>query len=376
MAAVTNQNYIAQLTGIRIFAVIWIFLYHTSFVFGFQTRFSLSIQWGWFREVIARGAYGVEIFFISSGFVISYVYMRKFYKGLFFEGVRKFYLFRLSKIYPLYVVTLFLTWVFYKLGILDNPMIHQTGSSFLNVALMQTWFLDVLISWNSPAWALSAEWFLYLLFPLFALMLSRIQKPWVLCFILIIVTYIYYIFLINTRPLALPFFTPPFIGTGSLIRAGFGFTLGIILFKFYEKKILGDFPGDFLFVAVCAGIVALLFWDIRRELEIISVTILLTILIYALIKSRHLVFYCFGNRVVVYLGKLSFAFYLIHYPAIRFIDYFYSKADITIQTPALHLLTMTTVLILFSAFFYHLIEVKCQKLVRRWSDKIFLREPQ
>jgi peptidoglycan/LPS O-acetylase OafA/YrhL len=359
-----NKDYIKQLSGIRIFAAIWIFFYHISFVYGFYTSFSALIQWGWLKDIISKGSYGVEIFFISSGFVIPYVYMGKFSKGLIFENVRSFYIFRLSKIYPLYLSTLIITWLLYQLGILDNPMFKVNGSIFLNLTLMQNWVLEKLISWNSPAWALSAEWFLYIVFPLFALFFSKIQKSWVLFLVFLSMTYAYYIFLKNT-PQFVAVFTPPFLGAASLFRSGYCFFCGSVLFKLYEKKILAKLSGDIIFIIISAGIVYLFFSDIRREYEIISVTILLSTLIYALIRSKNIILFFFSNPVIAYLAKLSFAFYLLHYPMIQFINYVYLKGGISIKSPMLHLCALTLIMLIFSALLYHLIEVKCQELIRQ-----------
>lgn len=150
------------LTSIRGVAAVGVVLFHL--------RDSYSGQTNWL-EFFSRGSMGVDLFFVLSGFILAHVYGN-------FNGQapakldwHRFIVARVARIYPLHLVTLLamlmlvMTWPAFARRYEDYT---STFSFVLNLLLIQNWGL-IRVSWNIPSWSISAEWLMYLLFPLLAM---------------------------------------------------------------------------------------------------------------------------------------------------------------------------------------------------------------
>ncbi|WP_245301783.1 acyltransferase [Bradyrhizobium sp. LTSP885] len=128
-----------------------------------------------------NGSYGlfVDMFFILSGFVISYSYPATS------TGIRaygRFMVRRIARIYPLHLLTLLAFAGLVAFGI-AGPTAHSGLADFLyNLFLVQAWGVTDHLSFNTPAWSISAELFCYLLFPLLMLLAASV-RPIVLAII-------------------------------------------------------------------------------------------------------------------------------------------------------------------------------------------------
>lgn len=112
-----------------------------------------------------NGSYGlfVDMFFILSGFVISYSYPATA-PGI--HSYVRFLVRRIARIYPLHLLTL-LAFAALALAGIAGPTSHASPLDFVhNLFLVQAWGITDHLSFNSPAWSISAELFCYLLFPL------------------------------------------------------------------------------------------------------------------------------------------------------------------------------------------------------------------
>lgn len=120
-----------------------------------------------------NGSYGlfVDMFFILSGFVISYSYPTTS------TGIRSYARFlvrRIARIYPLHLLTLFAFLALALVGI-SGPTSHASPTDFIyNLFLVQAWGVTDHLSFNSPSWSISAELFCYLLFPLLMFVATRV----------------------------------------------------------------------------------------------------------------------------------------------------------------------------------------------------------
>jgi len=121
-----------------------------------------------------NGSFGlfVDMFFILSGFVISYSYP----SGS--TGLRSYVRFlvrRIARIYPLHLLTLLVFTALALIGI-AGPTVHTGLTDFLyNLFLIQAWGVTDHLSFNTPAWSISAELFCYLLFPLLMWLASSVR---------------------------------------------------------------------------------------------------------------------------------------------------------------------------------------------------------
>ena len=129
----------------------------------------------WFDGLVNKGFLWVEFFFALSGFVLIHAYGARA-GGIFTpRGFGKFLAARVSRIYPVHIamllVLLALEIILQATGWPPNPT-RGAATFVTNLLLIQAWNIHDNFSWNWPAWFVSAEFLLYLLFP-FILLLRR-----------------------------------------------------------------------------------------------------------------------------------------------------------------------------------------------------------
>ncbi len=166
-----------ELTSLRAFAALHVVLFHNLFLMGDATR-ALP---GWLLTLVGRGFVSVSFFFILSGFVLAYASCDTV-TGFHAER-RSFWVARLARIYPLYLLGFLVDVpraVSYFLGT-NTPLVGAlkalvSGGAYLT--LVQAWLPPVSSAWNAPGWSLSNEAFFYLLFPFLAGAVWRVRTAW------------------------------------------------------------------------------------------------------------------------------------------------------------------------------------------------------
>lgn len=156
----TDAQHIRPLTSLRFFAAFWVVLFH----------YWPALATTGTPLFVAKGYLGVELFFILSGFILCHVYRSEVEAGRFTYG--SFLWARLARVYPLHLATLIgmgmLAAGATAAGFAVDPNILSWESLPANLLLVQAWGLAPQAGWNHPSWSISAEWFAYLTFPLFA----------------------------------------------------------------------------------------------------------------------------------------------------------------------------------------------------------------
>src|SRR6476661_1182191 len=84
------------LTGVRFFAAFYVVLFHFTLWY-----FAAAPQW--VRNIVSSGYVGVDLFFVLSGFVLTYTYL---VPGASHVPRREFWVARIARIYPMYLVAL------------------------------------------------------------------------------------------------------------------------------------------------------------------------------------------------------------------------------------------------------------------------------
>jgi peptidoglycan/LPS O-acetylase OafA/YrhL len=161
---------IRPLTSLRFFAAMWVVIFH------YWPNLSASMP-----GVVGKGYLGVELFFTLSGFILCHVYLDSVADG----GFRYFgFLWaRLARIYPLHLATLAAVGVMALTAQAAGRSIEASVLSWsslpANLLLIHAWGFAPVAGWNHPSWSISAEWFAYLTFPLFAWSAWRLRhRPW------------------------------------------------------------------------------------------------------------------------------------------------------------------------------------------------------
>jgi peptidoglycan/LPS O-acetylase OafA/YrhL len=125
--------------------------------------------------MIARFHLAVDLFFAISGIVIAYKYQGRITN---MQSYNNFMSRRLARLYPLHLITM----LFYvAIGLLalmgslkvDDKLKYNFDILIQNLLLVHAWFPNGVISFNYVSWSISAEFFVYLLFPLISLALAH-----------------------------------------------------------------------------------------------------------------------------------------------------------------------------------------------------------
>jgi peptidoglycan/LPS O-acetylase OafA/YrhL len=182
----------------------------------------------------------VDFFFILSGFVIASAYSGKMADV---RGYRSFMWRRFARLYPLHLLTLLIGvagGLVIGAGRLQpgtNPEVFSTTAIVANLTLTHSFGVTNYGSFNIPSWSISAEMFVYALFPLFAFLASRLPA---LVNALLIVAYVAAIILVR-EALGLRDWTLAWYDFGAL-RAVPTFFAGVLIARLLETTWRGFAP--------------------------------------------------------------------------------------------------------------------------------------
>lgn len=169
---------IAALTGIRAVAALWVFLRHfrheivDALGSGPITQFVIHIS--------NAGYLGVDLFFILSGFILTYTHLDSMGRDWSWKTGLGFLWLRIARVWPLTVVVLLLFGVgFIVQGVVTGNAGNfdqaDPGSFLLHATLTVGWF-PAPLTWNGVDWSVSAEWLAYLTFAIGVVALVRFAR--------------------------------------------------------------------------------------------------------------------------------------------------------------------------------------------------------
>ena len=128
-------------------------------------------------ERLGRLTHLVDFFFVLSGFVLMHTYGQRVNSVSAYAGFMQK---RIARVYPLHFVT---TMVFVAAAALfavtgfqlRDPGAVDTALFGPTLLLLHAWGTTTHPGLNFPSWSISSEFFVYLLFPAFALLLARVR---------------------------------------------------------------------------------------------------------------------------------------------------------------------------------------------------------
>jgi len=315
-----------SLTGLRFFAICAVFIAHAALFTLIRTGADYSV-------LHPLGALGVSLFFVLSGFVLTHAARES-------DTVTAFWRRRFVKIYPSHVVA----WIavmaaFVFAGVprmppgAEVPFSHDLANLFLVQTLIPTDF--TVDGGNGVAWSLVCEMVFYLLFPVLYPLVRRIREERLLLAAAAVVAVGWLLPLCYTALGGAPLGSP--IGADlSLLQLGFAyfwpisrlpeFVLGMVLARLAAHRpsaSIGVLPA----VAVLAVVI------VAGQLFLPSIFLLsaVTLVPLGLLIHAAAVTDLRGSTSLlrapstVFLGKISYAFYLVHYTVLM-VAYFYVPA--------------------------------------------------
>lgn len=265
---------IAILDSLRAFAAISVCLYH------FVCTTTGYIQTEWILNFFSFGKYGVQLFFVISGFIIPWsMYKANYRLNNFFMFLLK----RLARLEPPYLFSLVLAifvlgvrWL--VLGQSENLQEISVPRIFLHFGYLIPFFKDY--EWiNQVYWTLAVEFQYYLFIALIFVPLATLG---IAIRILIYLVFLALAFCFDSR--FLPYWLPVFL-------------LGVLVFLF-KSQIIG--AHEYYVVTFITALFSVYFYSIGEVLYMLLPVVLILYFSDKEFKIGH------------FLGKFSYSLYLMH----------------------------------------------------------------
>lgn len=321
MSQKSLQNYIPALTGVRAMAAYLVFISHFSYIFdgGFPHIF---------QRFFAEFHIGVSIFFVLSGFLITFRYYNSFHltKEWFLQYLKN----RVARIYPMYFLLTVAAFVYYFATgdvKITKGSSHPVGLMFMNITFVRGFFYQYWDTGIAQGWSLTVEECFYFSAPIIFLIAKKYNKfyiqPVVITLSAIMMTFIFKD--VNWHGF---FGNYTFVLCFTFFGRCFEFFVGVQLARYVLKngfkrtnKISFTY-GGFIMIFVCVFIMALQKpiapWLAGLETPIGIITnnyvlcIMVAFFFYGILTEETLFKKFLALPFIELLGKSSYIFYLIH----------------------------------------------------------------
>lgn len=308
---------IKSLESIRFYLALSIFLCHLDTVLVSTEGKKI------YETFFHNGNFAVTFFFVLSGFCMALGYSEKF-SAFLRKDFWKFMNRRLSKIYPLYIITMFLAMLcnigmnFTKSGILRNVAHFLLGATMLQTLTVKYWGIL-----NSVCWYISSIFLIYLVTPFLIHKLHSVKGDMKKLFKIIVIAFGMLIalggaarFILSKDAWELTIYVSPFFRI-------FYYFIGLVLG--YIRKLQPQTGCAFMgmlenFLAIVACIVYFIGMQCDLLNPYVSLLYLLVfgMLIYVLSYEEGIISRFLHNKVNIYLGGLSMEFFMLHYLIVHY----------------------------------------------------------
>lgn len=308
MFTVNDRLYFPSLTAIRAIAAYMVFMAH------FNPFYETSVY-----TYVSKFYVGVTLFFVLSGFLITY----KYYDNKKFN-LKEYIYNRFIRIYPLFFLivtaTLLLRAVFQGY---DDPW-QFLVIYLMNITFLKGFFWDYFFSGLMQGWSLTVEETFYLMAPFLFFLIKKTKLSFLILPLFFVATGLllvsifskidFYGFFGNYRLM----FSGTFFGRCIDFFCGMYLAVLVKENRFIKIKLHLTYIG-LVSIAVCIYLIPLQDKITAYQIDIwhlISSYLLLPISVvvfyYGLLSESTFITKLLSNKLFVLLGKSSYAFYLIH----------------------------------------------------------------
>lgn len=366
-----NNNHFKNLDTIRFIAASMVVTAHVILPAFKYWNIENSIAWS-FLSFIGSGSLGVQIFFVLSGFLISYLLIKEHEKQQAIS-LKKFYMRRILRIWPLYfLVMLFSFLIIPYLKSFQGNVIHFEDLPYYlsftsNFAVLHNIGSETIA--KSITWSIAIEEQFYVFWPLLFLFPKR---TWLFSILFIILFSLgfqiihsdeYYVLYLHTisllSDLAIGGLLAFLIKDSKKIKSFFENATNITHLFLFAAPLIIFFYGE--------GIFHFQYGVILQRFSM-SLSIALLISAQALSK-KHSVFHLSNWKCATRLGKYTYGIYLIHPIVVELITMvvFYLKIPNTSFISAMAIgLTIFIVSVLLSIISYKYYESRFLKIKEKY----------
>ena len=347
-------------TAIRGIAALLVVAYHFQF-----STYLLPVETA--LPMLKRGYVFVDLFFVLSGFIISYVNAAEKPHVINQDFVIRFIKKRLIRLYPLMLFCLGYLLVF---RVAVDIIFYLTGRNLIfawtpesiailigQLTLTNAW-LPFAPDWNIPSWSISAEMFAYLLFPLLLLTYRRSQALFFASAALIITGF--YIWAVGHGTLDIISLQAPW-------RCVAGFLLGMII---YLMRASVDRLSVSLLTTIQLGAVAAIIAVLNLPVNDVAVIPAFVLLVLTTWTDRGVLGAVLRLPMFAWLGRHSYSIYLNHVPVIAIFWFVWIRTAPSLPLPldiarVLWIVIAMAAVLLVSAWTYARVELPAQRALTR-----------
>jgi peptidoglycan/LPS O-acetylase OafA/YrhL len=361
-----TQRYIVSHTSIRGIAALLVVCYHLQF--GTPFLYSWESATPFFRV----GYLWVDLFFILSGFVISYSARTDERAPFGWTEIKSFWLLRFARIYPLHLFCLLVllaeALAETAVGLvlrkqLVAPDLWSSGSllNFLEQALLLNgWGVTGRIGWNVPSWSISTEMVAYLLFPALAAFMVRGGRAALA--VMGIAAICFYAWVAATTGVL------DIVKGAAVLRCLAGFSLGMVL---YATRAQFDRLSDATLGVLQAVGAAIAIGTPLLGLNDVAAIPGFFLLVAATWPDRGWLTRPLRTRVLHWLGEISYSVYLNHFWVLAAWHFVMARVLRLLGVPPLAgravILAGGVALVLAASHYtYRYIEGPARKAITRW----------
>jgi len=173
----SGGRFIPEIDGLRFVAIASVMLFHVSYALSKAYRWPAHTDTVAISDWFGRGALGVELFFVISGFILALPFAREFLYREKPVDLRKYYLRRLTRLEPPYILVLI---IFYAAAWFSRE--PTLRGHYFATFLARLFYLYGLIYQDAPTvngvtWSLEIEVQFYVLMPLLAMVFALPAMP-------------------------------------------------------------------------------------------------------------------------------------------------------------------------------------------------------
>ena len=354
-----NNNFISHLQSLRGIAAMIIVLHHQ------KSLSSLLAE----NDFMANSDLAVDFFFVLSGFVIALNYKNiLFSQSILISFIKK----RFLRLYPLHFIMLiiylileFLKYQFEKeTGFEANEPAFSTSnlSSFVSNLFLLQGLIDPELSYNEVSWSISFEFYTYILFAFFVFF---IRNKIIYFSLISLITFVslFYVYKLGLMDES---------NRLGYLRCSYSFFLGSLIYSINNK--IRNINLSILEIPIF--LITIYLFCYIPDTTFMPLIFAILILILNQTTNRSFIKILLNNKILIFLGKISYSIYMIHYLVIwiniqtlRFIlgveteirnNYTYLKLSNMEST--LFILFTVSIVIIFSTISYNLIEKRYLKI--------------
>jgi peptidoglycan/LPS O-acetylase OafA/YrhL len=370
-----RRDSLPALTALRFFAALAVFILHARLLYS-------APHWAPMKPGMLHLAVGVSFFFVLSGFILTYNYLDELRRPT-ARGTWNFYVARWARIYPIHVLgcLALLPATYAKLSAAAPNLRFDvlTGHGFLWHAFYPG-LSEKGNALNPPSWSLSAEWYFYLVLPLLipalttgsrlrrAAMLGLALSPWL------------FALAATAKLFAVPEWFTPY--RYPPVRA-VDFVAGVLLGIYWNRRSTGvtvaiNPPstarataaelGTLAFCALCVWACVRVTSTPMGAITAAWVGVYIPpflLLVWVFARGGGLVSKVLAARPLVYLGEISYAFYMLHWAVLTYAIKYGERVGLTMRSFGWRWVICAVATVAVSAACYHLFEIPLRDRLRK-----------